>query len=267
MRGVFSLLRTTTYQISSPKIPDTFHHFRIAHLSDLHGAVYGKNQKILLDTIKRAKPNIIVMTGDMADSTANAIEIALSVCKQLRTCYPIYYIIGNHEQTLKQTDYQYLLNKLRSIGVILLENSYCKIIKGNASILLYGLRTPYIYYNDILREHQRGIYLSVTMMKKLLGTPPKDKYCILLAHHPLYFPSYHNWGADLTLSGHMHGGIIRLPKLRGLFSPDLSFFPKYDWGHFEEEGKHMIISSGLGNHFLVRIMNPPEVVIVDLIQE
>ena len=89
-------------------------------------------------------------------------------------------------------------------------------------------------------------------------------YSILLAHNPLYYPAYRDWGADLTLSGHVHGGIIRIPGKGGLLSPDVTFFPKYDGGHFRENGKDLIVSRGLGNHFLVRVMNPPELLVVTL---
>ena len=92
-------------------------------------------------------------------------------------------------------------------------------------------------------------------------------YNILLSHNPLYYPAYRDWGADLTLSGHIHGGIIRIPGLGGLLSPDLTLFPRYDGGHFTERGKHLIVSRGLGNHFLVRVMNPPEIGVITLARQ
>ncbi|SHH94836.1 metallophosphoesterase [Clostridium grantii] len=88
---------------------------------------------------------------------------------------------------------------------------------------------------------------------------------ILLVHNPKYFEKYSNWGADLIFSGHVHGGIIRLPYLGGLLSPDRRFFPKYDNGVYENNGNKMIVSRGLGNsHLNLRINNKPELIVVTL---
>jgi hypothetical protein len=97
-----------------------------------------------------------------------------------------------------------------------------------------------------------------------LGKCPEE-FSILIAHNPDYFDDYARWGADLTLSGHIHGGLVRLPFLGGVLSPKLKLFPKYDYGYFETGGKRMIITGGLGAHNpKIRINNPPELVIVTM---
>ena len=87
----------------------------------------------------------------------------------------------------------------------------------------------------------------------------------MLAHNPAYFEAYASWGADLTLSGHVHGGIMRLPWLGGVLSTSLTLFPKYDGGEFRLGEKRMIVSRGLGSHTIpIRIFNPAELVAVEL---
>ena len=111
----------------------------------------------------------------------------------------------------------------------------------------------------------RNIYMSGEYVDSLIGKAEKEAYQILLAHNPEYFDTYAVWGADLILSGHVHGGIMRLPVFGGVLSPKLVFFPKYDGGHFAKNGSHMVLSRGLGMHTIpIRIFNPAELVIVHL---
>ena len=258
------MFRTVYYRIESYRLPEEFEGFRIVHLSDLHGAVYGKHNRKLVEEIQKAKPDIVVMTGDMADHSRQAIARLVDLCRQLCRQYPVYYVVGNHEQCLEEAVLARLKKRLRAIGVTVLENSRHTVTRGNASVQLYGLVTPMVYYKDRLREYKKGVHFSVKEVKKALGNADRSRFGILLAHNPLYYPSYRRWGADLTLSGHIHGGIIRIPGLGGLLSPDLTLFPRYDGGYFQEKGKHLVVSRGLGNHFLIRILNPPELVVVTL---
>ena len=103
-------------------------------------------------------------------------------------------------------------------------------------------------------------------LKETLGEHKEGVYQILLAHNPEYFEEYAAWGADLVLSGHVHGGIMRLPLLGGVISPKLVLFPKYDGGRFYEKDSTMILSRGLGMHTLpIRIFNPAELVVIHLL--
>jgi len=263
-RKDFPMLQTTHYTIRSRLLPASFDGFCIAHLSDLHGALHGKNNRRLIQAVRRANPDMVVMTGDMADHTHDSIPRLIRLCRRLRAWYPVYFILGNHEQTLPPGALSGLISALKELGVTILDNSHCSLIRGSASISLYGLVTPMVYYKDPLGEYVRGIHFSAQDTEALLGKGHPGTFQILLAHNPLYYPSYRDWGASLVLSGHIHGGIIRIPKLGGLLSPDLTLFPKYDAGHFHEADSHLIVSRGLGNHFLFRVCNPPEVAVVRL---
>ncbi len=257
-------IKTSYYTISSPKLPEPFCGYRIVHLSDLHGTLYGRNHKVLIQKIREAAPNCIMMTGDMADQSQGAIPRLIDLCSRLCRHWPVYFIDGNHEQCLKEKEQASLQRGLKRAGVIQLKNSAQELVYKGASIQVYGLVMPMVYYKDWFREYRWGIKFTVQDAERLLGMPRGDSFRILLAHNPLYFPAYRDWGADLTLSGHIHGGIICIPGLGGLLSPEVKFFPKYDGGYFWEEGKQMVVSRGLGNHFLFRLWNPPELAVITL---
>lgn len=261
------MFQTVHYAIHSNKIPAGFEGYRMIHLSDLHGAEYGSGNDILVEKIHEFRPHSIMMTGDMADHTEGSVERLTALCRKLCSHYPVYYVAGNHEQCLKKPVLEGLTSELKHMGVSVLENQWCTISKGGDFVRLYGLVMPMIYYKDPLGEYKRGIEFRKEDTERFLGTTESSCYKILLSHNPLYYPAYRDWGADLTLSGHVHGGIIRIPGLGGLLSPDVTLFPKYDGGLFEEQGRHLIVSRGLGNHFLVRVMNPPELVAVSLFNQ
>ncbi len=106
--------------------------------------------------------------------------------------------------------------------------------------------------------------MKADYLPKILGEPRTDACQILIAHNPLYFEEYAAWGADVVVSGHVHGGIMRLPVLGGVLSPNLSLFPKYDGGRFELGRAVMILSRGIGTHTIpLRIFNPAELVVLD----
>ena len=100
-------------------------------------------------------------------------------------------------------------------------------------------------------------------MSFIFGIPDPEVFHILLAHNPVYFDTYAAWGADLTLSGHLHGGIIRIPGIGGLITPQAQLFPKYDRGLISVNGKYMVVSAGLGEHTVpIRIFNPPQLILI-----
>ena len=126
---------------------------------------------------------------------------------------------------------------------------------------IWGLELDQSYF-----RRGRTAQLTSSVIEGLLGKPDEQCYNILLAHHPSYFPAYAVWGADLSLSGHLHGGMIRLPFLGGVVSPQVRLFPKYDKGMYMLDGKKLIVSAGLGNHTVnLRINNPPELVVIDFV--
>ncbi len=273
------MLKTITYSVPLSGLPENFLPFRIVHLSDLHGRIFGKNNSLLVDAVRSLSPDLIVMTGDMAepgrDKSDKEGRLAfLKLCRSLVPLCPVYYSLGNHESEMLPEHLASWLKKVRRTGVLTLDNQRADFIHDGVMFPIFGLTTPLLYYKDPLRKpYDRHANWTVQDMEKVFGSVPQSGAensgpSILLAHNPLYFPAYRDWGADLTLAGHIHGGIIRLPFLGGVLSPDLTLFPKYDGGYFSESSrrlpscqkKHMIVSRGLSNTFLKRMLNPMELV-------
>ena len=261
------MLKPVIYKVPSPKLPAAFDGFRILHLSDLHSASFGKKNYRLLKAAESARPDIVVMTGDMVNGGEEHFSVFLHLAAALAGQWEVYYIMGNHEQTLKPRRQQDLLRALGNAGVHVLGNESVDLKRGDDRIRLYGMYSHMRYYRDLKHCFDRHAHFTATDLRELVGPADPDLYNILLAHNPLYFPSYAKWGADLTLSGHIHGGIIRLPVFGGLLSPEFKFFPRYDGGFFTWSGRCLEVSRGLGNNFLWRINNPPELPLLILRRE
>lgn len=261
-------LEKVEYSIENKKIPKEFDNFNIVQISDLHNAEFGKKNNKLLKYIDELKPDIIAITGDLVDGEKANFEVALNLVDELSKKYKVYHIIGNHEQnalTKKGKDgYKEYFNKLYKKDIINLNNEFIEIKRGDASINLYGLVIPLECYRYLF-DKKEMIDIDESYIKNSLGDINESKYNVLLAHTPFYFDEYVNWGADLILSGHVHGGIIRLPFLGGLLSPNREFFPKYDVGKYESKESSMILSKGLGqSKIIVRINCRPEIVKITL---
>jgi predicted MPP superfamily phosphohydrolase len=255
----------THYTISSDKIPGPFNGFKILQLSDLHSKNFGTDNYKLIKKINNEKPDIIVMTGDMVSRNDTKYDTFINLAKQLCKSYDTYYIVGNHEQSISEDKLKALLDKLIEIGVRVLDNEKVTITKGRDSINLYGLWLDLRYYKDVNNNYSKGVALRTEQIETILGNINSNSYNVLLTHNPLYFDTYSKWGADLTFSGHVHGGMIRLPLIGGLLSPERKFFPKYDAGKYKVNGKELIVNRGLGIGKLgFRLFNRPEISVITL---
>ncbi len=260
-------LEITYYNIGSKRIPKAFDGARLVILADLHNNKYGKDNGKLIATINKINPDYILVAGDMMVSNKpDKLEAPFNLLSDLSARYPIYYGLGNHEQrlranaTLLHKGYEKYRYNLGNMGVRFLENEHESISKEGESIVITGLSIEMDYYKKIKRPEMTGYYIQ-----NLVGIPENKCYNILIAHNPMYFKFYTEWGADLIVSGHLHGGIIRLPGLGGIISPQYKFMPKYDAGRFEENEKIMLVSRGLGLHTIkLRINNRPELMVVTL---
>ncbi len=256
------------YSLDYKNLPDSFDGFKIVLLSDLHSKQFGKGNKNLIETIDRQSPDIIVMTGDMINSTDKDYSAFISLAEKIAKKYSVYYVVGNHEQSISEYDLELLYDELKNSGVIVLDNEKASVEKNNESINIYGMWFNLRYYsnqsNEYVKNNAEKYSLTTDKIRAILGDCNKDKLNILLTHNPIYFDYYCEWGADLTLSGHMHGGLIRLPFVDGIYSPERVFFPKYDAGLFSSGDRKMIVSRGLGNSMGFRFLNCPELVVITL---
>lgn len=254
-----------SYDIDTDKIDGDY---TFVFLTDLHGYVYGDNNDKLLAAIDEVNPDAVLCAGDMfiAMKKHGRIEYdaGFHVLTELAEKYKVYLANGNHEKKIKTFTKTYgnffdrYRDTLKRAGVVFLENDSVNLDGNN--IRITGLDLGLEFFRKIRKRKMPQGYLD-----KLLGSASKDKYQVLIGHNPQYFPEYADWGADLSVSGHVHGGIIRLPLVGGIISPALSLFPKYDGGEFSKGDKKMILSRGLGTHTIhVRMFNPGEVDVIRL---
>lgn len=253
------------YELCFSNLPPSFHGKRLVFISDLHGKKYGEENEGLCSLLRKAKPDYLLIGGDMVvggkrgKEASLSIFSALSFLKKIRGEFPIFHALGNHEEKLSEDLFEKYVSGLRRLRVRLLDNEKaCILSEEGEKIFLYGLSLGRMYYPKLKR-----LRLPLIEVERRLGK--REGFSILLAHSPFYFKTYRQWGADLVLSGHLHGGIMRLPFLGGVLGPDFIPFPKYSGGFYKEEGKQMIVSCGLGSHTIpLRIFNPPELTIIDL---
>ena len=257
------MLRTSQIKIVTGRLPAAFDGFRIVQIADLHGCRFGKENRRLLETVDAEKPDLVVLTGDTVDRKLKDYSPIFRFTKALCGKYPVLCILGNHEQELCGSRRREFVRGLCAQGVRLLDNGVEKLERGGESITLYGVRVPLRFYRWN-RHGRRRPEFAKKEMERLLGTCGSE-YSILLAHNPLFFESYAAWGADLTLCGHIHGGMIRLPRLGGLLSPERNFFPRYSAGLYRIGEHSMAVSCGLSKG--PRINNPPEIVSLTLCRE
>lgn len=280
---------TNVYKISSQKIPEAFDGLRIAFLTDLHNCRYGKNNKRLYKKIMELSPDIVLIGGDMVVGTPrfHKIKRLAWFYSVLVKHFPVAYAFGNHErrlyfyEKLYGTRFSDYLKMMRKRGIRLLDNESLYIVKDKTGFKFYdkeeirnhekkgvfmdkirisGLNADLEFYGKFWKSHK----MEKTYIEETLGEPTGD-YEILLAHHPKYFKEYEKWGADLILAGHLHGGMVRLPFVGGVLSPDFTLFPKYSAGKWTGRQAAMVVSRGLGEHTIpFRIFDSRELSVIEL---
>lgn len=252
-----------SYEVPSDKVERDY---TFVLLSDLHGYVYGDNNDRLLKAIDDAGPDAILCAGDMFTGHLIKGEIqyqaGLHVLTELADRYPVYMGLGNHEHKVKSFAKEFVgvYDRYRTLlteaGVKVLDNDSIDIPELN--IRITGLDLSHHFFRKVIKREMYNGYV-----KTLVGDSDSSRFQVLIAHNPQYFERYAQWGADLTVSGHVHGGIIRLPLLGGVISPAIALFPKYDGGLFRIGDKTMVLSRGLGTHSIhVRMFNPGEVDVI-----
>lgn len=252
-------LMTNAVAISSSRIPAAFSGFRIAQVSDLHNAEFGKNNTELLKLLSESRSDIIVITGDLIDANHTDVGIALGFAQESVRIAPTYYVTGNHEAASPQ--YDTLKAGLEEAGVIVLEDEAISLERNGETITLLGLGDPdFTVKGDMFGETSAMVS---TKLRNLIDD--ESRYTILLSHRPELFETYTDGGIDLVFSGHAHGGQFRLPFIGGLAAPNQGLFPQYDAGLYTDGGTSMVVSRGIGNSIIpFRFNNRPEIVLVEL---
>lgn len=282
-------LTCPVYRVCDKRVPTAFSGKRIVFLSDLHSCMFGERNQKLYDAIDAAKPDLVLIGGDMmVVKSWSQMDFAVTRDLLAHVCgkYPVFYAPGNHEQRMKERteDYPEWFVTFREIldeyHVPYLENETLKLKAyadgtvystdqeiGPDGILLSGLALDMHYYKKLLL-HKKERFSLDDLRKMLPEVDDKEHFHIVLAHNPLYVPVYSASYASLFLSGHMHGGCVRLPLIGATISPQLELFPRYAKGYKMASDTHVVVSAGLGTHSVnLRVNNPPELVIIELVAD
>ena len=253
-------IKQSKYTICCKKLPSSFEGKKILLISDLHKKRYGDKFDNLINSIEVCEPDLIFFAGDLYSRDETDMKPKIFLMKRLSKIAPAYYVPGNHEIN-NMGMFNALCIILEENGIHVLRNTHERIYMGNDFINIYGTQLPLNCYvnKEGKYTHLKGI--SEKYLEKNLGKTNKNECNLLLSHNPFFFESYEKWGADLVFSGHCHGGIVRLPFIGGLLSPERKLLPKYTKGVYKKNNSQMILTAGLGKF---RLNNPSEIVICTL---
>ena len=274
----------TRYEIKSSRLPEGFDGFRIVQIADLHSVRTPEQAELLLTRVREEQPELIALTGDQIDSHYYADHgtptegeeegflpdrDTLELIRELTDVAPVYAVYGNHEMMLlDDPERNPFKTALEEMGVTILYQQTVELTRNGDSILLAGIQDPATLYKN---EDYDGLPDTRSRMQAMLdntlGETDPEQFVLLLSHRPEYFALYQDYPIDLALTGHAHGGQIRLPGVGGLYAPGQGWFPKYTSGVFRQGRLSMVVSRGLGNSILpLRVFDPPELVTVTLRQ-
>ena len=248
-------LQVQNFDYTSQHLPAGFDGCIIVQISDLHGAEFGEHNKNLLEKVRAAKPDYIFLTGDLQDKYRQTPQsYSVNLGRALAQIAPTYFVTGNHEWAFP--DVRGLKRELEEAGVTVLTNEFVSLERNGDSILLAGIDDPNGFADQKTPER----------LAEEIQAIEGDPFWLLMAHRNNYFEKEYSYlGADLVISGHGHGGLIRLPFTDGLVSVERTFFPSYTAGFYEANGEDLFVSRGLGNSGKTfRLFNRPELVILTL---
>lgn len=248
------------YSIVCKNLPESFSGFKIAHISDLHS----RPAKGILEIIENAGVDITVITGDLLNDDNKPTDEVYALILELLKIAPVYFISGNHD--LWRAGYRNIFSRYEDFGAVFMDNKTVTIEKNGESITISGCPDPFSKLPETIFEN---VQKSLDSIQKI------DGFNILLFHRANLFDTIKDAGFDLILSGHMHGGQVRIPGIGGVLAPSSSllsktriFFPKYTAGVVTSDKTTMIINRGVSNTLPIpRFGNPPEVGIITLTKE
>ena len=251
-------IQTEYIKVSDKKLPLAISGKKLVIISDLHNNVIGKNNEIIKNLLKEIKPDGVIIAGDLFNGVGNNIN-SKDFFEYVNSMYPTYMVKGNHEDNLSYSNQElldYITNYSQiNSNFILLDNN-CTEVFG---VKLYGFTGDEKAYKRLFARK-----VSVEEIEKKLGIADKNCYNIVVSHNPEGEIKYSEWGADMIISGHLHGGFIRIFN-KGIITPQLKLFPKYTSGEYAIGDKcKLIISRGMGTHFPnPRLFNKSHLIVLD----
>ena len=246
----YNKLTENNYTIESKKIDNDIN---LIIISDLHDNELGENNINLVEKIKSKSPDMVLVVGDMVNDNSYNSNIVVDFLKQISLTIPVYYSLGNTEEDYIKANTSNLIEELKDINVTVLNNEYKDVKINNTTIRVGGM------YDYAFGVENKKVY------NFLCDFQDTKNYKIMMAHRPdsfIFGDASEVWDIDLVVSGHTHGGQVRLPFMGGLYVGDQGYFPMYDKGLFDLNKIKILISSGLGSgkQKIPRFNNVPEVV-------
>ncbi len=231
--------------------------FSFCFFSDLHEKKYGNNNSHLIDYLKKTNIDNLIIAGDMVKYSKrdknkkpkydNTIDFFKEI-KRVTGIKNIFYGLGNHELNIKynqKEDYNKIMNSCNELNVHILDDNYFEI---DNKIRVYSISLYKGFYKKEIVFRNKKNKLTNDIIKEHIGNIKKEYYNIIICHNPDYSEELINYGFDLVLSGHHHGGLVRFPFIGSLISPELVIMPKYSSGLYKYKNKNIIVSNGLGEH-------------------
>lgn len=274
------------YSLKFDDLPQEFNNYKIVQLTDIHSIRTNEQIDQIISKIEKQKPNVIFITGDLIDSGYYANQqaehnegklitvesLTIKFIQKLVQISDVYFVYGNHEMMLlDEPENNAFKLAIEEAGVKILNNKIDYLYKGEDKIKLLGLQDPACLYKDEIYSELEGNSSDKAreILKDLYLQDNSDAFTILLAHRPECFEVYASYNIDLILSGHTHGGMLRLPFIRGIYAHPQGFFPDYSYGIYENRNSTMIVGAGIGYsgniHF--RVYNLPEIEVINLIRK
>lgn len=255
-------LSLSEYSLESDKLNSAI---RIIQLTDLHNSVFGQNNQRLVDKVAEQNPDLILITGDLLNSSEDNTEIATDLIKNLSAIADIYISMGNHDIEFEERTHIDIADLYTRSGSKVLKEAYADMEVNGQPLRIggvYGYCLPQRYINENGYAQDQCNFLN--------DFQNTNRYKILMSHLPYAWWNYgfgNDWNVDLVLCGHTHGGQVILPIIGGLYDAELGLFPGQVSG-YKYDGAHIVVSRGLGSaEKIPRFNNIPEIAVIDIGQE
>ena len=247
------VIQTQTVEVTLAHLPQNFDGLRIVELADLHGRQFGSDNEYLLQAVKNAQPDLICIDGDFFDEDTD-LAMLEPLVSGLVDIAPTFYVTGNHEWQVENL--HGILKHLEQLGAIVLENEYHTLERDGQKLVIAGVHDPCGPYDQLQPSE---------LVAQIRAAEGEEVCIIMLAHRNDTLPMWAELQVDLVLTGHCHGGVIRLPLLGGVFGTKRELFPEYDAGLYERGQTQLYVSRGLGyTNTRLRLFNRPHLPVLVL---